>query len=62
MAVAAALKKIAAALFSDRKVVKKTGIFILSILVGVLMPMGVVFGLFSGKIEFSDEQIIAIGD
>ena len=60
--VAAALKKIAVALLSDRKIAKKAGTFILSILAGVLMPMGAVLGLFSGKIEFSDEQISAIAD
>lgn len=60
--VAAALKKIAVALLSKRKVAKKVGIFILSITVAIFMPMGAVLALFEGKIEFSDEQISAIAD
>lgn len=55
--VAAALKKIAVALFSDTKILKKVAVFILSLLVGLLMPMAAVLGIFTGKIEINKDDI-----
>ena len=56
--VAAALKKIAVALLSDTKILKKVAIFILSVLVGLLMPMAAVIGIFAGgNIEINEEDI-----
>lgn len=60
--VAAALKKIAVALLSDRKIAKKAGTFILSVLVCVFMPLGAILGICATKIEFSDEQIKVMAD
>ena len=56
--VGAALKKIAVALLSDTKILKKVAIFILSVLVGLLMPMAAVIGIFAGgNIEINEEDI-----
>lgn len=56
--VGAALKKIAVALFCDKKTIKKVAIFFLSILVGLLMPMAAVIGIFAGgNIEINEEDI-----
>ena len=56
--VAAALKKIAVAVLSDTKILKKGFIFLLSVLVGFMMPMAAVIGIFAGKsMEISDEDI-----
>ena len=56
--VAAALKKIAVALLSDTKILKKVAIFFLSVLVGLLMPMAAVIGIFAGgNIEINEEDI-----
>lgn len=58
--VAAALKKIAIALLSDRKTAKKIGVLFLSILVGLLMPVVAIIGLFSGSIQFDADDIATI--
>ena len=56
--VGAALKKIAVALFTDRKILRKLGIFALSLLVGILMPMAAVIGIFAGAtMDISEEDI-----
>ena len=56
--VGAALKKIAVALLCDRKTIKKVAIFFLSVLVGLLMPMAAVIGIFAGgNIEINEEDI-----
>jgi len=60
--VAAALKKIAVALLSNKKVMKKVVIAILSILVALLMPIAAVIGIFKSSIEFDDDQIEAVID
>ena len=53
----AALKKIAMAVLSDSRKLKKIGIGALSIFVGLLMPLAAVIGVFSGKIEITEEDI-----
>lgn len=56
--VGAALKKIAVALLCDKKTIKKVAIFFLSVLVGLLMPMAAVIGIFAGgNIEINEEDI-----
>ena len=60
--VAAALKKIAVALLTDKKVVKKVGIFALSILVVIFMPIGVILGICNTEIEFDEDDLAAIAD
>lgn len=60
--VAAALKKIAVALLSDKKVVKKIGTLVLSILVVIFMPIGVILGICNTEIEFDEDDLAAIAD
>lgn len=56
--VAAALKKIAVAILSDTKVLRKVFIFILSVIVGFMMPMAAVIGIFTGgNMDISEEDI-----
>ena len=55
--VGAALKKVAVALLSDTRILKKVAIFILSVLVGILMPMAAVLGIFTGKIDIDKDDI-----
>ncbi len=55
--VGAALKKIAVAVLSDTRILKKVAIFILSVLVGILMPMAAVLGIFTGKIDIDKDDI-----
>ena len=58
--VAAALKKIAVAILTDKKARHKVCIFILTCLVMVIMPIAAVIAIFSGKIEFTPEQLTDI--
>ena len=55
--VGAALKKVAVAVFSDKKVIKKTLIFILSVLVGLFMPIIALLSVFTADIEITPEQL-----
>lgn len=60
--IAAALKKIAVAILSNKKLRNKVCIFILSVTVAFFMPIIAVLAIFSGKIEFTDEQIQQVVD
>lgn len=58
----AILKKVAVAVASDEKARKKIGIFILSILVGLLMPIAALLAVFSGSLNFDDDDLQAVID
>lgn len=62
-AVGAALKKIAVALLTDKRVLKVIGEIILGILIIIVMPIAAVIGVFSGEIEIDtkalQQQIVA---
>lgn len=60
--VAAALKKIAVALLTDKKTAKKVVVFLLSILVGIFMPIGVVLGICSTELDINSDDLAAIAD
>ena len=60
--VAAALKKIAVALLTDKKTAKKVVVFLLSILVGIFMPIGVVLGICSTELDIDPDDLAAIAD
>ena len=60
--VAAALKKIAVALLSDKKSRDKICVFILSVFMVIFMPIAALLALFSGKIEFTPEMIAEIAE
>ncbi len=55
--VAAALKKIAVALLSDKDTFKKVCTFIASILVLLIMPLAAILAIFQGNIEFTPEML-----
>ena len=55
--VAAALKKIAVAILTDKDTFKKVCTFVASIFVGLFMPLAAMLALFQGKIEFTPEMI-----
>ena len=59
---AAVIKKVAVAILSDDKARKKTGIFILSILVGLLMPIAAVLAVFSGSLDFDSDDLQEVID
>lgn len=59
---AAVIKKVAVAIVSDKKARNKIGIFILSVLVGLLMPIAALLAVFSGHLEFTDEMIAEVID
>ena len=58
--VAAALKKIAVAILTDKDTFKKVCTFVASIFIGRFMPLAAMLALFQGKIEFTPEMIEAI--
>lgn len=58
--VAAALKKIAVAILTDKKARHKVCIFILTCLAMIIMPIAAVIAIFSGKIEFTPQQLTEI--
>ena len=58
--VAAALKKIAVAILSNKELRKKVLTFILVCTVAIFMPMGAVLAIFKGKVEFTPEQIATV--
>ena len=60
--VAAALKKIAVAILSNKKVRHKVCIFLLTCLVSIFMPIAAVMALFSGRVEFTPEQLVIVAD
>ncbi len=60
--VAAILKKVGVAIASNKKARQKIGILILSILVGLLMPIAAMLAVFSGHIEFTDDMIQEVLD
>ena len=60
--VAAALKKIAVALLTNKKTRHKICIFILTCTVAIFMPIAAVLALFNGKIEFTPEQLVIVAD
>lgn len=60
--VAAALKKVSVAVLSNKKARNKLGVLVLSILVGLFMPMAAVIGVFGGEIDFDDEDVQAVID
>ena len=60
--VAAALKKIAVALLSNKKARNKICIFILTCTVAIFMPIAAVLALFNGKVEFTPDQLVIIAD
>ena len=55
--VAAALKKIAVAILTDKDTFKKVCTFIASIFVGLIMPLAAMLALFQGDIEFTPEML-----
>ena len=63
MAVGAALKKIAVALLTDRKVLKSIGMILLVLAVAVIMPLCAFLALLNGTIELDvgmlQQQIMA---
>lgn len=59
---AAVIKKVAVAILSDDKARKKIGIFILSILVGLLMPIAAVLAVFSGSLNFDSDDLQEVID
>lgn len=59
---AAVIKKVAVAILSDDKARKKIGIFILSILVGLLMPIAAVLAVFSGSLDFDSDDLQEVID
>ena len=52
--VGAALKKIAVALLSSTKALKKLGMVVLIVLIVIFMPIAAVIGIFSGSIEIDE--------
>ena len=59
---AAVIKKVAVAILSDDKARKKIGIFILSVLVGLLMPIAAVLAVFSGSLDFDSDDLQEVID
>lgn len=55
--VAAALKKIAVAILSNKKLRKKVCTFILVSSIAIFMPMGAALALFKGKVVFTPQQM-----
>ena len=53
----AVLKKLALALLTDKKALKKIGTALLVIIVAVLMPVGAVLAIFSSDIDFDTDAI-----
>ena len=51
ISVGAALKKIAVALVSDKRTLKKAAMAILVVIVALLMPMAAIIAVFSGTLE-----------
>ena len=60
--VGAALKKVAVAVLSDKKVIKRVVIFLLSIIVGLIMPVVAMLSFFSAKIDISAEQLESVAE
>lgn len=60
--VAAALKKVSVAVLSNKIARNKLGVLVLSILVGLFMPMAAVIGVFGGEMDFDDEDVQAVID
>ncbi len=58
--VGAALKKVAVAVLSDKKVFKKVCIIVLTVSLVFIMPIFAIVSFFKSKIELSDENIAAI--
>ena len=58
-AVGAALKKIALALATDRKVLQKVGMAVLVIVVALFMPMVAIVSVFSGTLELDTAALQA---
>lgn len=56
-AVGAALKKIAAILLTDSRVLKKVGMAVLTVIVAVMMPITALMGFFSGEIQIDTEAL-----
>ena len=55
--IAAALKKIAVAILSNKKARKKVCTFILVFSVAVFMPLAAALAIFQGKVEFTPDQM-----
>lgn len=54
--VAAALKKIAVALLTDKKVLKTIGGIVLGIIIIIVMPIAALIGIFSGDINIDTDR------
>lgn len=57
LSVGAALKRISAALLSDRKTLKNAAIALLSVVLAFLLPTAAVLGVFSGSVEIDVEEL-----
>lgn len=55
--VAAALKKIAVAILTNPKALKKIGLILLVILVVIFLPVGAIIALFNGQIDVDPERL-----
>ena len=55
--VAAALKKIAVALLTDKKALKTIGGIVLGVLIIIIMPIVAVVSLFNGGIEIDTDRL-----
>lgn len=55
--IAAALKKIAAYLITDKKALKFVGGVILGILIIIVMPIAAVLGIFSGDVDVNTDRL-----
>ena len=60
--VGAALKKVAVAALSDKKVIKRLIIFVLSIVVGLIMPVVALLTYLSAEIKFTPEQLQSVAN
>lgn len=56
-AVVAALKKLAVAVVSNPKVLKKIGGIILGVIIIIVMPLAVVIGIFRGDIDIDTDRL-----
>ena len=60
--IAAALKKIAVTILSNKKWRNKVFTFIIVSTVAIFMPMAAALAIFSGKVEFTPNQLKQVSD
>ena len=60
--IAAALKKLAGAILSNKKWRNKVFTFIIVSTVAIFMPMAAALAIFSGKVEFTPDQLKQVSD